>query len=113
MDISQYQRQPGRLRDVIKTVLDDRNIDLLMMQEDMGMLLQYMSLEEIVDMNDILIDLNNSQEKPVVAILPPGLSEIHRLEIETRLVDAGLPVFPSIERAAKAIRNLKLYSSLH
>jgi acyl-CoA synthetase (NDP forming) len=113
VDISQYQRQPERLRDVIETILNDPNIDLVMMQEDMGMLLQYMSLKDIVNMNDILIDINNSHEKPVVAVLAPGLSEIHRLDAEKKLVDAGIPVFPSIDRAARAIKNLKLYSSLH
>ena len=72
-----------------------------------------LSLKDIIHINDILIDVNNSHKKPVVAILAPGLGEIHRLEIEEKLVNSGIPVFPSIDRAAKALNNLKLYSSLH
>ena len=38
VDVSQHNRNPGVLKDVVKCILDDRNIDLLMVQEDMGIL---------------------------------------------------------------------------
>jgi len=38
---------------------------------------------------------------------------MERLEVESRLSEAGIPVFPSMERAAKAIANVRQYCRLH
>ena len=44
--------------------------------------------------------------KPLVLVLPPGPAEDRRREIEEKFKETGVPVFPNVERAAKAIRNL-------
>jgi acyl-CoA synthetase (NDP forming) len=45
-----------------------------------------------------------------VVISPPGgIYEKERVEVERRLSQAGIPVYPSFERAAKAIANVIHY----
>jgi len=43
-------------------------------------------------------------------VLPPGLHETERLRIEHKLSQTSIPVFPTMERAAKAVANLSRYS---
>ena len=62
-------------------------------------------------MNDFFIELKNKQGKPLVIVLPPGPAEPERLDTEQRLLQASMPVFPSMERAAKAIIAINKYSS--
>ena len=110
MDVSQAHGSAPVLAKVFELILTDSAIDLLLVQEDMGILLQYMPYETVKVINNSLIDLRTSQDKPIVVVLPPGLSEMQPTEIERKLSKCTIPVFPTIERAAKAIRNLSLYS---
>ena len=111
VDISQGGGKPSILQEAIRLILADSAIDLVLVQEDMGILLEYMPWEEVEAMNDILIDFRTKQDKPIVTALPPGLSETQRLQIECKLSQASIPVFPTMERAAKAIINLSRYSN--
>ena len=43
---------------------------------------------------------------PLVLVLPPGPAEARRHEIEEAFKGVGVPVFPNVERAARAIRNI-------
>jgi len=40
---------------------------------------------------------------------PGGVYERERLAVEKRLLEAGIPVYPSFDRAAKAITNITSY----
>ncbi|MDH4068446.1 MAG: hypothetical protein OEU97_05940, partial [Dehalococcoidia bacterium] len=55
-------------------------------------------------------ELAGRQNKPVVVVLPPGSVEADRLRIEQRLLEASIPVFCSMERAARAVCRLNQYS---
>jgi len=58
--------------------------------------------------NDVLI--NFKHKKPLVVISQPGgRHETVRMEVEKKLADAGIPVFPSFYRAAKAVTNVIRY----
>lgn len=54
-------------------------------------------------MNDVSVDFRNKQDKPIASVLPPGAAETERLQIERKLSQAAMPVFPSMERAARAV----------
>ena len=112
VDVSQARRYgPSNLFQAIELVLNDPVIELLLIQEDIDILLPYSSREEVEGINDFFIELKNKQDKPLVIVLPPGTAEPERLDIEQRLLQASMPVFPSMERAAKAITAINKYSS--
>ena len=110
VDVSQAAGSLTTLRQTIELILADSAIDLVLVQEDMGMLLDYFPWEQIEAINDVLMDLRTKQDKPLVSVLPPGPSDAARIQIERRLSQASIPVFTSMERAARAIVNLSRYS---
>ena len=111
VDVSQSQSRLPILQGVFKAVLADSAINLLIVQEDMGILLAYITLEGMEAINDTLINLRISQSKPIVIVLPSGAAEAERLQMERKLSKASIPVFPTMERAARALRNISWYSS--
>jgi len=109
VDVSQSGSNPSIIREALGVVLADPAIDLVIIQEDAGILLKYFPLEWVQDINTVFVDFRANQEKPIVVVSPPGASDSQRLEIERRLTQASIPVFPTMERAAKAIANLSSY----
>jgi len=113
VDVSQAGSNPSVIREALTFILADSSIDLVIIQEDAGILLRYFSQEWVQEINDVFIDLRTSQDKPLVVVLPPGTAEPQRVEIEQMLAQVSIPVFPSMEQAAKAIANLNEYYRLH
>jgi acyl-CoA synthetase (NDP forming) len=109
VDVSQTGSNPARIRQAVEIVLDDSNIDLLLVQQDIGVLLRYLPFEAAQTVNNIFIDLKNKQHKPLVLVLPPGTHETERIQLEQELAQASIPVFPSMERAARAINHFTQY----
>jgi acyl-CoA synthetase (NDP forming) len=96
---------PRRLFEVIVAELDT-NIVLLI--EPVGMARGYIaSMEVLHALNELVIDFH--RRKPFVIVSPPGLAEAERMDVERRFADAGLPVYPTVERAAKAMANVARY----
>jgi len=110
VDVSQGGGKLSTLKESFKVILADPAIEFLVVQEDMGILLDFMSWENVEAINNILIDIRTRQNKPIVVVLAPGLSETERLRAEYILSQASIPVFPTMRRAAKAIANLSRYS---
>lgn len=111
VDVGLVNGNPAILREATKSILADPAVDMLVIQEDIGLLCKILNRENIDAINDIFIDLRASQHKPIVAVLPHGLFETQRAEIAHRLNEARIPVFATMERAAKAIRHLSQYTS--
>ena len=109
MDVSQTSSNPVRIRQAAEIVLADPNIELLLVQQDVGVLLRYLPFEVARAVNNIFIDLKNKQHKPLVLVLPPGTHETERVRLEQDLAQASIPVFPSMERAARAIKSFTQY----
>jgi len=109
VDVSQTGSNPDRIRQAAQAVLDDPNIDLLLVQQDIGVFLRYFPFEVARTVNNIFIDLKNKQHKPLVLVLPPGTHEAERVQLEQDLARAYIPVFPSMERAARAIKSFTQY----
>ncbi|GAG93322.1 unnamed protein product, partial [marine sediment metagenome] len=104
LDLSLVGRQPALLRKVLELLAGLADIDLIMLNERPTFLLALVSKAELQAINDVLVDFQHSDEKPLVVISPPGgMHEKERVKVERRLSQAGIPVYPSFERAAKAI----------
>ena len=110
VDISQGGSKPHIIREAMKLVLADPSIDLVIIQEDVGILLSILPKEQVEEINNIFLDLITEQSKPLVLVLPSGVSEPERLQIESKFCQASIPVFTNMERATKAIMNLSQYS---
>ncbi len=110
VDVSQANGNPAIIRKALEIVMDDASIDLVIIQEDIGVLYKYLPEVTIDEINSIFIELRAQYSKPMVVVMPPGLAEDKRAKIEQKFGKASMPVFPSMERAAKAIANLRSYS---
>jgi len=64
-------------------------------------------------MNDIVAKAGRKYGKPVIVVSPPGTLDKDRLEVESMLSGEGTAVFPSMERAARAIANVRQHYRLH
>ena len=107
LDLSLVGRDPALLGRVLQLLADLPDIDLILLNERPTFLLALISEEELHAINDVLVSFRDSNKKPLVVISPPGgVYEKERVEVEGRLTQAGIPVYPSFERAAKAITNI-------
>jgi acyl-CoA synthetase (NDP forming) len=107
VDVSQAQfRGLTTLFQAIDLVVGDPISDIVLVQEDIEILLPIYSQKGLEEINEFFIELARRQNKPIIVVLPPGSAEAKRLEIEQKLLAASVPVFCSIERAAKAIYRL-------
>ena len=113
VDVSQsWSRGSLNLFQAIELILEDPVVELLLIQEDVDILIKFFSQEGLNGINDFFVQLKKKHSKPLVIILPPGSAEPERLDVEQMLLKASIPVFPSVERAAKAIVALNRYFSL-
>lgn len=111
VDVSQSGSSPAVIHKAIEIILADPSVDLIIVQEDVGITLGIIPWEHLEAINNAFMRFRGSQQKPIVFVLPPGIAESERLAIEHKLAQASIPVFPTMERAAKAIVNLSRYSS--
>ena len=111
VDVSQAQfRGLPTLFQAIDLIVRDTISDVVLVQEDVEILLPIYSQKGLEEINEFIIELGRRQNKPIIIVLPPGSVEAERLEIEQSLLAASIPVFYSMERAAKAICRLNQYS---
>jgi acyl-CoA synthetase (NDP forming) len=111
VDVSQAQfRGLAALFQAIDLVVGDPISDIVLIQEDVEILLPIYSQKGLEEINEFFIELARRQNKPIIVVLPPGSAEADRLQIEQKLVAASVPVFCSMERAAKAVYKLNQYS---
>lgn len=109
VDVSQAHGM-ATLFQAIDLVARDTIIDIVLIQEDIDILLPIYSWKGLEEINEFFIELGGKHNKPIIVILPPGSAEPERLQIEQKLLAASIPVFCSMERAAKAIHKLNQYS---
>lgn len=132
IDYSGMGFSPGVLKKVIKAAASDDNIDALIVLQILGpgllksmistsMIQQFIpgvsvsddgdSLDKVItqflksSVND-LIKLKKSIEKPLIAISPFGAEGEGNI---TKLQEAGVPVYPTFERALRALSNFADY----
>ncbi len=111
VDVSPAQfRGLETLFEAIRVVASDASSDLVIVQEDVDIMHSFLGIAETREVNEFLTRLPRETEKPMAVVLPGGAAELHRVEVENQLLAAGIPVFPAMSRAARAIA---LVSQLH
>ena len=94
------------LQQIFKLVVADDETNLVLLNEPMEVILAHIPKETAEALHDTIIEL--SSKKPFVIISTPGSAETERLLVE-KFVQAKLPVYSTVERAAKAITNFTQY----
>jgi acyl-CoA synthetase (NDP forming) len=97
----------GVFQRMFEAVVANANTNLVLLVEPIDFFLRYISKEIVYALNDAVINL--SSKKPFVIVSPPSLAESERVEVERKFTQAGLPIYPSTERAAKVISNVIRY----
>lgn len=110
LDVSQNHGNLQTLSEAIEIAANDEGINLIILQESMDLMLSIRSPEWIERIGDVFIDFRRKHEKPIVVVLERGAAEAERRKVVERLLAAQIPVFPTMQRAAKAIANMRRYS---
>jgi len=97
------------MRRILEILEQDANIDNLVMI--LGLTTRFRTPEEIEDIANLLIDIRQKAVKPVMLITPSStIDGMQRArEITQKLHEASVPVFASLERAARALSNAREY----
>jgi len=109
VDISQRSGNFQAFRQATELVAADPRIDIIVIYENVDILSKFLPQQIVDEMNVFVIELSLRQAKPVVVVLPPGSAEIRRLDVIGQFTEAGIPVYPTMDRAAKAISNVSRY----
>lgn len=109
VDVSQRAGNLQAFERALHLVATEPSIDIVAVYENADLLVTFLPKQITDAMHDAIIDLKRKQPKPVILVSPPGALDMQRLEIENRVAEAGIPVFPSMERAARAIANVHRY----
>jgi len=106
VDMSQRQSIAASVKQALDLVAGEPQIDVVLVYENCGLLLDVYPREVTRAVNEVFLDFSRKSAKPLVLVLPPGPAEARRREIEGTFKQVGVPIFPNVERAAKAIRNI-------
>ncbi|MBI4286267.1 MAG: CoA-binding protein [Chloroflexi bacterium] len=103
LDLSSLGGNMDNLTKGLNAVAAEPAVDTIILQAHADDICHGWSPEGLHRIASLAVSFAESKAKPVVVVLPPGLAESERLRAETRLYEAGLAVYPSIERAARAL----------
>lgn len=104
VDISPAQfRGIGTLCETMKVIASDEGIEAILLQEDVDIMHSFLGVEETREINQYLVRLPSETNKPLVMVVPVGSTEEHRVAVESQFLASGVPVFPTMARAARAI----------
>lgn len=99
------------LEKTMEIVVGDPRIDLVIVNEHIDQLAIWLPQQTLEAMNDIFIRFRGI--KPLVIVSSPGSASAERMALERKLSDAKVTVYPSLDRAAKAIANMNWYFRFH
>lgn len=108
VDMSQRQAIAPAVKRALDLVASEPQIDIILVYENTGVLLDVYPREVTKAVNGAFLDFSRKRLKPLVLVLPPGPAEARRREIQEAFSGARVPIFASVERAAKAIRKIIL-----
>ena len=119
IDLGNPWTSPSTYRRIIKVASSDPQIDALIIV--MWHLPLFYAQRELLwkffqQIIEVPITISKRQRKPVVMVLCVTPTEVELLEVEgewrrikDRYLAAGIPVYPTVERAAKALANFVAY----
>jgi acyl-CoA synthetase (NDP forming) len=112
-DLSQVSGILQGFEQTIELVAADQRVDIIVVYENADTLVSLMTKEVADLINGMIVKAREKGSKPIIVVSPPGSLDLERLDIECRLSEAGIPVYPSMERAAKAIADVRRYYRYH
>ena len=107
VDVSQRSGNLEIFEKTFELVAAEPGVDLIVVYENVDLLVTFVGQPMCHMMNDVVARAGRKHGKPVIVVSPPGAVDRERLEVEARLTAAGTAVFPGMERAAKAIANVR------
>jgi len=102
IDIGFGSVDPVFYKDATRLVAEDPNVDMIMVIGG-SPIYRSKSLLRVEEFAEEMIEVSRLIEKPLVTVLPGGAFARKAFQ---RLYEAGIPVYPSVERAAKSLSAL-------
>ena len=113
---SPFWWEPEKFGQAIKAVADNPEIGSLILHAEIDSTVIFVGRQIVAQMSQFMIDAAKNSTKPAAFVLRstgvPEAQEVVREEQE-RFAKAGLPLYPSIGRAARAVNNLIEYEQRH
>ncbi|MFC1930375.1 hypothetical protein ACFLWE_00555 [Chloroflexota bacterium] len=109
VDVSQAHGDPIRVNRAVELAGTDSNIDVVIFEAVLDFLCSWLSPEKFEDLFTRLINQASKIHKPFVAVLPAGRRQHERAELVKKLLSAGIPVYPNLERAALMLKRMNWY----
>ena len=109
LDVSQAGGRLELQEKAFRLALADPAIELILIIAYVDEIFTFLPKGTLESLIDLWTGLKVEQPKPVVMVLPPGLSEPERLKAQLQLSRAGIPVFPSLPRAAQSLAKIGRY----
>lgn len=104
VDVSPAQfRGLATLCEAISVTASDDGIEAILLQEDVDIMHSFLGVAETNEINKYLLRLPVESGKPLIMILSVGSTEEQRVAVESQFLAAGVPVFPTMARAARAL----------
>ncbi len=109
VDLSQKQRSAAVLDRVLCLLAEQGDIDMVMVYLNAGVILERFPADVIQSITQVLAGFRRRNGKPLVVVMPPGRAKC-REGVHEALSMQGVPVLPGMQRAARALRNLMVYT---
>jgi len=109
LDVSQAGGRIETQEKAFKLAIADPGIELILVVAYADEITRVLPEGSLDNMIEVWKRLKVEQPKPLILILPTGLSEPERLNAQLQLSRAGIPVFPSLPRAAQALAKIAGY----
>ena len=100
-----------QMKRIVDILAHDANIDNLVLLSSARMILRDGQLDDLIEM---LTDVRDKTKKPVMSIIDSSNAEELKIASEAlvKFQEKGIPVLPSIERGARAMRKALVYYRL-
>lgn len=96
----------------LKACISDTQVDLMIVDLHVGKLASTAGEEKVRELSTLLPEIAQSASKAMIVVAKPGLSPKLCLEVQQKMANNGLAVFPSIGRAARALALFNLWKEL-
>jgi len=109
VDISQRSGDLNSLASIMDLMGAEPEMDMIVVYENVDITTRFLGSEVTARLNTAIIEFAARGVKPVLVVLPPGGLEEERIAVEALFIEKGVPVYPSMDRAARAIRHVAEY----
>ena len=110
LDVSVAGGNPEMLKGILQAVDADPATDFIIVYLNVDAALRYYWQDEgLTPIESVFTDFNRTSAKPLLVILHPTFNQTELAEMESNLCRSGIAVYPTVERACKAILNVTAY----